>query len=90
MFYNVGLITEKYGSLSTPFDEPIQADTPEEALETMKETIDKYVPFFDPKEFSDDITHVVIHECSESGELGSIVYMEPRDQQLIDTFNALK
>lgn len=90
MFYNVGLITEKYGSLSTPFDEPIQSDTPEEALEIMKESIDEYVPFFDPKEFSDDITHVVIYECSESGKLGSIVYMEPRDQQLIDTVNAFK
>lgn len=90
MFYIVDLITEKCGSLSTPFNEPIQSDTPEEALKIMKGSINKYVPFFDPEEFIDDIKHVIVYECDKNGKLETMVYMEPRDQQMIDTFNALK
>lgn len=90
MLYIVNLITENCGDLSTLFDDPIQADTPKEAIEILKDSVGKYVPFFDPKEFVDDIKHVIVYECDEGGKLGSMVYMEPRDQQMFDTFNAIK
>lgn len=90
MFYKVDLITESYGDLTTPFNDPIQADTPEAAIEIAKGSVGKYVPFFDPKEFVDDIKHIIVYECGEKGKLGSMVYMEPRDQQMFDAFNALK
>ncbi len=90
MFYKVDLITESHGDLTTPFNDPIQADTPEEAIEITKGSVGEYVPFFDPEEFVDDIKHVIVYECDEGGKLGSMVYMEPRDQQMFDTFNAIK
>ena len=90
MFYKVDLITESHGDLATPFNDPIQADTPEEAIEITKGSVGEYVPFFDPKEFVDDIKHVIVYECDEDGKLGSMVYMEPKDQQMFDTFNAIK
>ena len=90
MFYKVDLITESHGDLTTSYNDPIQADTPEEAIEITKESVDKYVPFFDPKDFVDDIKHVIVYECDENGKLGTMVHMEPMDQQMFDMFNAIK
>ena len=90
MFYKVDLITESHGDLVTPFNDPIQTDTPEEAVEIAKGSVGKYVPFFDPKDFVADITQVIVYECNKDGGLVSMVYMEPKNQQMFDMFNALK
>lgn len=90
MIYKVDLITESHGDLTTPFNDPIQADTPKAAIEIAKGSVGKYVPFFDSKEFVDNIKLIIVYESDESGNLGSMVYMEPRDQQMFDKFNAIK
>lgn len=90
MFYKVDLITESHGVLVTPFNDPIQSNTPEEAIEIVKGSVGKYVPFFAPEEFVADIKQIIVYECNKNGQLGSMVYMEPRDQWTFDKFNSIE